>query len=226
MQNYLAPFITIEGVDGAGKSSHMETIIPAIERAGFEVVSTREPGGTELGAVLRAQLKTVEMDQRTAALIAFADRNEHLEQKIRPALKAGKVVLSDRFTDSTYAYQGGGEGCDWEYMRTLENMVHADCQPNLTLLFDLPGKVAESRRERRKEDLQSSDVDRFDEKSIAYFEKVRNAYLRRVDEAPDRYRVIDASGTLEQVAEQVKEAIESFMKTWTPPAPRSRGARP
>lgn len=226
MQNYPAPFITLEGVDGAGKSSHMETIISAIERAGFEVVSTREPGGTEIGSVLRAQLKKVDMDPRTAAMIAFADRNEHLEQKIRPALSSGKVVLSDRFTDSTYAYQGGGEGCDWDYIAALENMVHADCKPNLTLFFDLPGKVAEARRGRRKEELQSGDTDRFDEKSVDYFETVRNAYLRRVEESPERFKVIDASGSLEHVAEQVKEAVEGFMQKWVPPAPRSRSVRP
>lgn len=226
MQTYKAPFITIEGVDGAGKSSHMDTILAVIEGSGFELVSTREPGGTELGSVLRAQLKQVEMDPKTAALVAFADRNEHLTQKIIPALEAGKVVLSDRFTDSTYAYQGGGEGCDWEYIRSLETLVQDGLQPNLTLFFDLPGKVAEARRARRKDELQISDMDRFDEKSISYFENVRNAYLRRVEETPGRFKVIDASGTLEQVAEQVREAVDSFMKSWTPPAPRARSVRP
>lgn len=221
MQKHLAPFITIEGVDGAGKSSHVPTIIKALEDAGFEVVATREPGGTDLGSKLRAQLKTVEMSQQTAALIAFADRAEHLSQKIRPALANGKAVLSDRFTDSTYAYQGGGEGCDWNQIRVLENMVHADCQPDLTLFFDLPTEVAEARRERRKAELNKSDMDKFDEKSIEWFDRVRNAYLQRVAETPDRFSTIDASGTIEEVAALVKGAVADFISRW----PALRAAR-
>lgn len=214
MQKPLAPFITIEGVDGAGKSSHMSTILDALRQAGFEVVLTREPGGTEMGSQLRTQLKTVEMSQQTAALIAFADRSEHLAQKIRPALASGKAVVSDRFTDSTYAYQGGGEGCDWEQIRTLENMVHGDCQPHLTLFFDLPTEVAEARREKRKEQLKDEPLDKFDEKSIEWFDRVRNAYLKRVAENPSRYSTIDASGTLEDVAVLVKKAIGEFIDRW------------
>lgn len=214
MQKHLAPFITIEGVDGAGKSSHVPTILKALEDAGFDVITTREPGGTELGSKLRAQLKTVEMSQQTAALIAFADRAEHLAQKIRPALAEGKAVLSDRFTDSTYAYQGGGEGCDWSQIRVLENMVHADCQPDLTLFFDLPTEVAEARRERRKAELNKSDMDKFDEKSIEWFDRVRNAYLQRVKETPERFSTVDASGTMEEVAAHVKSAIGDFIARW------------
>lgn len=214
MQKNLAPFVTIEGVDGAGKSSHVDNIVAMLEKAGFEVVATREPGGTELGSKLRAQLKTVEMSQQAAALIAFADRAEHLDQKIRPALAAGKAVLSDRFTDSTYAYQGGGEGCDWDQIRTLENMVHGDCQPDLTLFFDLPTEVAEARREKRKIATNQSDLDKFDEKSIEWFDRVRNAYLARIEEAPSRYMVIDSSGTLEQVAENVQKAMTQFLGRW------------
>ena len=221
MQKHLAPFITIEGVDGAGKSSHVSTILQALEAAGFEVVATREPGGTELGSKLRAQLKQVEMSQQTAALIAFADRAEHLAQKIRPALMQGKAVLSDRFTDSTYAYQGGGDGCDWSQIRILENMVHADCQPDLTLFFDLPTEVAELRRERRKAELNKTDMDKFDEKSIEWFDRVRNAYLTRVEETPGRFSVVDASGTMEQVADNVKAAISEFIERW----PAVRAAR-
>lgn len=221
MQKHSAPFVTIEGVDGAGKSSHVDNIVEMLEKAGFEVVATREPGGTELGSKLRAQLKTVEMSQQTAALIAFADRAEHLAQKIRPALAAGKAVLSDRFTDSTYAYQGGGDGCDWNQIKTLETMVHGDCQPDLTLFFDLPTQVAEARREKRKEATLQSDLDKFDEKPIEWFDRVRNAYLARIEETPGRYMVIDSSGTLEQVAENVRTAMKDFIDRW----PQMRAAQ-
>lgn len=227
MKTYSAPFITIEGVDGAGKSSHMDTILGALRDAGFEVVSTREPGGTEeLGAVLREQLKTREMDSLTAALIAFADRNEHLAQKIRPALRAGKAVLSDRFTDSTFAYQGGGDGCDVGKMQALERMVHADCQPDLTLFFDLPTEVAEARRERRKQVSGNDAPDKFDEKSLKWFAEVRNAYLKRIEESPSRYITIDGSGTLEEVAALVKSALTDYLDRWPSVAARRATAAP
>ena len=217
-----APFITIEGVDGAGKSSHMPTILAPLERAGFKVLLTREPGGTELGSALRAHLKQSDMDQKTAALIAFADRNEHLEQKIRPALANGTAVVSDRFTDSTYAYQGGGDGCDWGVIETLEKLVHGDLSPNLTLFFDLPNQVAETRRNNRSAQMSEEVKDKFDEKPLDWFEKVRNAYLERRAADPERFATIDASGTLEQVAEQVERAMNTFMARWDskPRAPR------
>lgn len=218
-----APFVTVEGVDGAGKSSHLGTMVAALEAAGFEVVSTREPGGTELGSILRDQLKKSEMDQTTAALIAFADRNEHLQQKIRPALAAGKAVVSDRFTDSTYAYQGGGEGCDWGTIEKLEALVHGDLQPSLTLFFDLPSEVAAERREKRKLELAQDEKDKFDEKPIEWFEGVRNAYLARRAADPERFVTIDASVTLEEVAVQVKQAMEAFVARFSA---RPKGLRP
>lgn len=218
-----APFITIEGVDGAGKSSHVDTIVALLEAEGFEVVSTREPGGTALGSNLRDQLKKSEMDQTTAALIAFADRNEHLVQKIRPALEQGKAVLSDRFTDSTYAYQGGGEGCDWATIEKLEQLVHGDLQPSLTLFFDLPNEVAAARRDKRKAELDQDEKDKFDDKPMEWFEGVRNAYLIRRSADPGRFITIDASVTLEEVADQVRQAIGEFLAR---PTVRAKGPRP
>ena len=218
-----APFVTVEGVDGAGKSSHLGTMVAALEAAGFEVVSTREPGGTELGSILRDQLKKSEMDQTTAALIAFADRNEHLQQKIRPALAAGKAVVSDRFTDSTYAYQGGGEGCDRGTIEKLEALVHGDLQPSLTLFFDLPSEVAAGRREKRKLELAQDEKDKFDEKPIEWFEGVRNAYLARRSADPERFVTIDASVTIEEVAVQVNQAMEAFVARFSA---RPKGLRP
>ena len=218
------PFITIEGVDGAGKSSHMDTLLGALRQAGFDVVATREPGGTELGQVLRAQIKTAEMDARTAALIAFADRQEHLVQKILPALAEGRAVLSDRFSDSSYAYQGGGEGCDWEFLKTLERLVQQGLRPDLTLFFDLPTEVAAARRERRKTESGTDQPDKFDDKEMAWFDSVRQAYLRRVQEDPERFVTIDASCDLEHVAGQVRHAIGQFLHAWkaSPSEPRAR----
>lgn len=223
MMTKKAPFVTIEGVDGAGKSSHLGTIVAALEAAGFEVVSTREPGGTELGSALREQLKKAEMDQTTAALIAFADRNEHLVQKIRPALESGRAVVSDRFTDSTFAYQAGGDGCDWATIETLETLVQAGLQPSLTLFFDLPSDVAAARREKRKAELAQDEKDKFDEKPIEWFEGVRNAYLARREADPSRFVTIDAAQTLENVAVQVREAVEGFVARFSA---RPRGPRP
>lgn len=206
-----APFITIEGVDGAGKSSHMDAIVAVLEGAGYEVVATREPGGTDVGQSLREQLKTVEMDQTTAALIAFADRNEHLTRKILPALAQGKAVISDRFTDSTYAYQGGGDGCDWGVIQSLESLVQKGLQPHLTLFFDLDNEVAAARRASRAAELPASQRDKFDEKPLEWFAGVRDAYHARVAAQPDRFILIDSSKTLEQVREQVVAALEGFV---------------
>ena len=209
-----APFITIEGVDGAGKSSCLPKLLAALNEAGFEVVQTQEPGGSELGSRLRMEIKETVMNQQTAALLAFAARSEHLSQKIRPALHEGKAVISDRFTDSTFAYQGGGDGYSWNSIEVLEQLVHSDCCPDLTLLFDLPGEVAEARRQKRLAVTPEQAQDKFDAKSIEWFEKVRGAYLRRFDENPERFALIDASGTMEQVAKQVEKVIVEFMEKW------------
>lgn len=216
-----APFITIEGVDGAGKSTHLDTIRRVLEEAGYEVLMTREPGGTEMGQNLRAQLKTVEMDHTTAALVAFADRNEHLVQKILPALAEGKAVISDRFTDSTYAYQGGGDGCDWQIIKSLETLVQKGLQPDLTLFFDLAPEIAATRRGKRKELVAQSQMDKFDEKPDAWFENVRNAYLDRVREMPQRFITIDASPSIPEVASQVEKALAIFLSRYQPKSTRS-----
>lgn len=231
-----APFITIEGVDGAGKSSCFPKLLSALNAAGFEVVQTQEPGGSELGSRLRLEIKNTAMEQQTAALLAFAARSEHLAQKIKPALQQGKAVISDRFTDSTFAYQGGGDGYSWDSIEALEQLVHSDCHPDLTILFDLPVEVAEARREKRLTINPDQAQDKFDNKPIEWFEKVRSAYLRRFEENPQRFSLIDASGTMEQVAKQVEKVVERFMERWPElaakhdPSPRNthsfRSARP
>lgn len=212
------PFITIEGVDGAGKSSHIPTVVEQLRAAGFEVVSSREPGGTPLGEELREMILRKPMDLSTEVFLAFASRSEHLASVIRPGLEDGKAVVSDRFTDSTYAYQGGGRGFPRKAIMGLETMVHGDLQPDLTLLFDLP--VEESLRRLGK---TGKDPDKFEIQSADFFRNVRQAYLERQALAPDRVRVIDASQTIEQVAESVKKVVSEFIEQWRPasqPSPR------
>lgn len=214
----IAPFITIEGVDGAGKSSHIPTVVQALERAGFEVVKTNEPGGTPLGERLRLELKQTPCDSLTEVLMAFASRSEHLAAVIRPALAAGVAVVSDRFTDSTYAYQGGGGGYPVARIAELEKLVHGDLSPDLTLFFDLPSKVAERRRGGRRVETGDESPDKFDDQDIAYFGRARDAYLERVAADPTRFATIDASLTISEVAQQVRAAMDAFVSRWSPSA--------
>lgn len=189
-------FISFEGVDGAGKSTHLVAFVVALRATGADVVLTREPGGTPLGEQLRGILLHQNMDIRTEALLMFAARQEHLARVIAPALAAGKWVVSDRFSDASFAYQGGGRGMDWAKLRQLEQWVHPDFQPDLTLFFDLPVEIARQRLNR------DGNLDRFEQEQDEFFERVRAAYHRRMQEMPQRYALIDASQTPEQVAQQ------------------------
>lgn len=202
------PFITVEGVDGAGKSTHVDLIIKTLADRGFQVVKTHEPGGTDLGQQLRAQLKGAEMEPMTAALIAFAARSEHLVQKIKPALDAGHAVVSDRFTDSTYGYQGGGDGLADAKIKVLEDLVQDGFGPDLTLFFDLSTEQAAQRRAARAQ--PGDKHDKFDARSQEWFEQVRQAYQRRMQADPARFHLIDGSGSIERVAQQVRQAVDAF----------------
>jgi dTMP kinase len=193
-------FITLEGVDGAGKSTHMDWIRRRIEAAGKKVVVTREPGGTPLGEELRRLLLSQPMHLETETLLMFAARREHLEQVIRPALAAGVWILSDRFTDATFAYQGGGRGLDIGRIEILENWVHQGLQPDLTLVFDL--SVEEARRRRMA---ATAAPDRFEQESLDFFARVRAVYLARAARYPDRIRLIDASRTVEDIRKVLEE---------------------
>jgi len=197
-------FITFEGVDGAGKSTHLAWFSDALRRRGADVIVTREPGGTPLGEQLREMLLSQPMSIGTEALLMFAARLEHVEQVIKPALAAGKWVISDRFSDASFAYQGGGRGMDWEKLRQLEQWVHADLQPDLTLFFDVPVEVARLRL------ANNVSLDRFEQEQDAFFERVRAGYHRRVAENPERYAVIDAAQTLDAVQQQLVALIESI----------------
>lgn len=195
-------FITLEGVDGAGKSTHLEWIARRIEAAGKTVVVTREPGGTPLGEALRELLLAQPMHLETETLLMFAARREHLDRVILPALMAGTWVLSDRFTDATFAYQGGGRGLDPGKIEGLENWVHQGLQPDLTLMFDL--SVEEARRRRLA---ATAAPDRFEQENLDFFARVRSVYLARAARYPQRIRVIDASRSVTDIRKTLEELI-------------------
>ena len=194
-------FITLEGIDGAGKSTHAAWVTEHIRAQGHSVVATREPGGTPLGEELRRLLLSEAMTRDTEALLMFAARREHLDLVIRPALERGDWVVCDRFTDATYAYQGGGHGMPKERIRALEEWTHADCQPDLTLLFDVPAAVSRSRLDSAEQ--AGRELDKFEREATPFFSRVRNAYLERASELPQRIRVIDSTRPIEVVRAEV-----------------------
>ena len=196
-------FITLEGIDGAGKSTHLEWLAGFVQASGFEVRVTREPGGTALGERLRELL--LERDQRlapeTEALLMFAARREHLDKVILSALDDGIWVVCDRFTDATYAYQGGGSGVDWDKIAALEAWTHPGLQPDLTVLFDVDPEIGRQRAR------QGRAADRFEREEREYFERVRAAYLRRARSCPARMRILDAAGSVSAV----RQALEGLV---------------
>lgn len=194
-------FITLEGMDGAGKSTHIPTIITALEARGINVVCTREPGGTVLGEQLREILLHHPMDPETEALLMFAARKEHIATVIEPALASGKYVVSDRFSDASYAYQSGGRGVAADKIEQLEAWVHPHLQPDLTLLFDVPVEISVSRL------AEARTPDKFEQQNSTFFTRIRNAYLQRAKNAPERFRVIDGNQHIEQVKKSVLQAI-------------------
>lgn len=195
-------FITFEGLDGAGKSSHIPGTAALVRGRGLNVLSTREPGGTPLGEQLRELLLHEAMHLETEALLMFAARREHLERVIEPALAAGDWVICDRFSDATYAYQSGGRGLDREKFAQLEQWVHGHLQPDLTLLFDLPSSIASQRIV-----AQARALDRFEQERAEFHERVRVAYLERAAAAPQRIQVIDANQTPESIKKVIQETI-------------------
>ena len=198
-------FITLEGGEGAGKSTNLAFVRKWLERAGHEVVVTREPGGTELGERVREILlhgRELPISAESEMLLMFAARAEHIARVIRPALDAGKIVLCDRFTDATYAYQGGGRGIPAARIAAIESWVQADLRPDLTLLFDVPVEAG-----RRRAGLRS-EPDRFELESNEFFARVHATYLARAASEPGRMRVIDASQSLEKVERQIGTVLK------------------
>lgn len=196
-------FISLEGVDGAGKSTHLDYLAQTLRDKGRQVVLTREPGGTELGERLRELLlHRGAMSPDTEALLMFAARKEHMDQVIKPALARGDWVISDRFTDASYAYQCGGRGISTGRLAQLEDWVLQGFKPDLTLIFDVPPEVAAERRG------QAREADRFEKEARDFFQRVREAYLARARQEPERIRVIDANRTIEAIRQELASLLE------------------
>jgi len=198
-------FITLEGIDGAGKSSHVEWIADFLRQRGRIVCSTREPGGTPLGEQLRHWLLSEAMQLETETLLMFAARQEHLAQVIHPALARGEWVICDRYTDATYAYQGGGRGVPRERLAILEQWVQGDHQPDLTLLFDVPCEVARQRIARAHRHL-----DRFEQEQAQFHDRVRHAYLTRAERFSERFCVLDGELSLDTLRERLARILTEF----------------
>ena len=196
-----ARFITLEGIDGAGKSTHIEAVAERLRARGADVLCTREPGGTALAERLRDLVLHMAMDPLTEALLVFAARRDHLLQVILPALESGKTVLCDRFTDATFAYQGGGRRFNLGVLEQLEHWVQGELQPDLTLWFDLDPALAAARRSGARE------ADRFEQQDMQFFERVRQGYQRRMELMPQRFARIDASADQRSVAMQIEQFL-------------------
>jgi len=202
-------FITFEGPEGAGKSTNLKVFAQALAERGCPPVITREPGGTPVAERIRDVLLSMHEEPMHAdaeLLLMFAARAQHLNGLIRPALAEGKVVISDRFTDATYAYQGGGRGIDPQRIAVLEDWVQGDLRPDMVIVFDVPVELGMARARAR------SELDRFEQEQQRFFENVRDTYLRRAAADPQRYRVIDASGDLDQVRQAMQPLIDEVLE--------------
>lgn len=199
-------FITFEGIDGAGKSTHIQWLADYLVSNNINVIKTREPGGTELGEQIRSMLLTQDMHIETEALLMFAIRNEHIQKVIQPNLTNNTWVISDRFTDASFAYQGGGRGLSTQKLETLEQWVHPDLQPDCTLLFDLPLEVAQQRISKERQ------LDRFELEKQDFFLRTKNAYLDRAKKYSNRFLVIDSSQDINTIRTHIKNKIDLLIK--------------
>lgn len=215
-------FINFEGIDGAGKSSHIEFVTSQLSQRGLTVVNTREPGGTELGEKIRNLLLHEKMNLETEALLMFASRRELVAQIIAPALARGECVLSDRFSDSSFAFQSGGRGLSYHKLSQLEDWVHPGLQPDLTLLFDVPTEVAHSRMS------SSRNLDKFEQEAADFHKRVRNTYLERAEEYPERFRIIDSTKSIIEIRKELVSVVNTFLdsRNENKVAPFQRSRRP
>jgi len=199
-------FITIEGIEGVGKTTNLQYIESWLQIKGIEYITTREPGGTELGEQLRELLlHGGDVSSEAELLMMFASRSQYLEKLIKPAIDQGKWVICDRFTDSTYAYQGGGRQMNIEHIAQLESLVHKNFQPDLTLLLDAPVEIGRARAAKR------SAADRIEAEDLAFFNRVRNMFLHRAHEHP-RFNVVDATQALNEVQGQIEQSLETLLE--------------
>lgn len=198
-------FITFEGIDGAGKSTHIAFVSSYLQQRGIDLVSSREPGGTQLGEKLRELVLHETMHLETEALLMFASRREHIAQVIAPALARGAWVISDRFTDASFAYQGGGRGMDLAKLEALEQWVHPHLQPDLTLLFDVPLDVARARLNATRT------LDKFEQEQTDFFAATRNEYLRRAVQFPQRFRLIDSTQTIAEIEVELSGILDQLL---------------
>lgn len=206
-----ARFISIEGGEGAGKSSCIEYIKQRLAAAGIDCIVTREPGGTPMAEDIRQLLlahRDETVDPYTELLLVFAARRQHVENVIRPALKAGQWVICDRFTDASFAYQGAGRGLDTEFISQLKHAVHGDLNPHMTLLFDLDIAIGMARAGKR------ADFDRIETEAMSFFERVRQGYLAQAQAEPQRYRVVDAAQSITQVEHQVSDFLTPLINNF------------
>lgn len=204
-------FITLEGIEGAGKTTALQFIENYLQQANKTVVRTREPGGTEIAEEIRNVLlypaSRDTMQSKTELLLMFAGREQHIKILIEPTLSAGKWVVSDRYIDASYAYQGGGRGIPIADIQVLDKLIVKDLYPHLTLLLDIPAELGVARAAKR-----GSAVDRIEAEKVDFFVRVRNAYLERAKEAKDRIKIIDASQSLENVQTQIRHELDAFLK--------------
>jgi len=204
--NQLGKFITLEGVDGAGKTSHIEFIKEYLTNLKLDFIMTREPGGTELGERLREILLHDEMRPKTETILMFAARNEHIEKVIRPGLTSGAIVISDRFTDASYAYQSGGKGVEDEAIDVLKDLVQKNLQPDLTFLFDLPVEVSIKRLKKTRK------LDKFEKEEKDFHENVRKKYLMIAKNNPKRFSVLNSEKSIDEIQSQIKIKLDELLK--------------
>lgn len=203
-----ALFITLEGVEGAGKSSLMDFISELFTNAGNQVIQTREPGGTKTGEQIREILldsNNIGLESNTELLLMFAARMQHLDEVIKPALASGQIIICDRFTDASYAYQGGGRGIEESRIQALEDWVQQGLKPDLTLLFDLDVEVGLRRAGKR------SQADRFEQEDILFFERIRSCYLERANKEPTRFQIIDSGESMDNVKQQIQKVLQDYL---------------
>lgn len=205
MTQHRGKFITFEGIDGAGKSTHVAFVGDYLKARGVDLVSSREPGGTPLGEKLRELVLHEKMHLETEALLMFASRREHIAQVIEPALHRGAWAISDRFTDASFAYQGGGRGMDLAKLEALEHWVHPHLQPDLTLLFDVPLEVARARLDATRS------LDKFEQEKADFFASTRNEYLRRATQFAARFRVIDSTRSIADIQVEIAAILDQLL---------------